>query len=695
MNTPWSLAWNHSGRQNDREGLVMSYWWQDRAWRTIHTNLREIDMADIDAEAYVEQMKSFHVNTVIINTAGIIANYDTKLPYHFKNPYLTGDSLQKVVELCRKAGMRIISRVDFSKVRTPVYENHPEWAFVNTKGEIIDYHGNIHVCFNSDYQQKYALEIMREVMDVINPDGFFLNMGEYAVGYDYTRGWQGICQCDNCRRRFYDMFHEKLPTVEDYDDPVYQDYRVFQKRTVDEYYNNIKSMIARVRPDVLFYHMLNTDMLRVEIGTSIRDKDHNYLYSGSERLKVEKGSYPHKVCGEVSVDAIDMIYRYTSVSPHQLELRMAQSLANGAFVDFYLNGRLDNHPNRSGFEPLKRMYAYHEAHEEDYYARSSVVKMALVKPKVNSFEKSQVNMHEYFGWYNLLTQEHYLFDCIEADALANAMYDKYRTIILPDIHDMSDEDTERLDRFVRDGGMVIATGQTAHYNERHERRIRVGLDSLGIKQVGLASGGILSAYFKLEDKTDYPRFADTDYVYLRDLYCYAEYEETAKKHLKLIPPHRHAPPEQAYPTSITEFPAFTVNTYGSGTGVYIPWRPGNEYYEFGFNNIGDFLADILKNVLSQESVEGNLPPTVEIAHTEREATGIQYVHLVNDSGYFCGSFFEPHKMYDLYADIPWNKKTPERVYSMVREQDVRFEMRGDRLRLYVDELGMFEGLKIT
>ena len=140
----------------------MSKWWNDYDWRFIQTNLREIDMKDINAKRYVADLKSFNATVTMINTSGIIASYETKLPYHYQSPFLTGDSLQEIITECHNEGIKVMARTDFSKVRRPIYEAHPDWAFVDVNGNIVDYQGDIHVCINSDYQQKYALEIIRE-----------------------------------------------------------------------------------------------------------------------------------------------------------------------------------------------------------------------------------------------------------------------------------------------------------------------------------------------------------------------------------------------------------------------------------------------------------------------------------------------------------------------------------------------------
>jgi hypothetical protein len=669
---------------------VENYWWKDRAWRIVQTNMREIDMADMNAERYVAELEEFNANTVIINTGGIVASYDTKFPFHFKNPYLTGDSLEKVITALKKADIRVISRVDFSKVRKPVYENHPEWAYVSPKGNIIDYHGNIHMCFNGKYQQKHAIEIMREIIEKLDPDGIFMNMGGYAAAYDYTNGYQGICQCDNCRRRFYDMFGENLPVVEDPFDPVYKKYAIFQKKTEDEYFANIKAMITETKPDLLFFH---TDMLRHEAGTFLNNPKQNYLYKASELLKLEKYSSPDTVASTTSVDFIDMLYRFQAVSPHHQELRIAQTLANGGFADFYQVGRLDNHPDKSGYESLKKMFKYHKEHEEDYHSTLSVAEIALVKPPRSFSSMLKDGVDEYFGWYYLMTQNHFLFDCV--DSLSKVKIEKYKTIILADIPSLDSETTERLDNFVKNGGTIIASGESAQYDGQNNRQRSLGLRCLGVERLGYVGRGITSAYFKLEDKTDFPRFKDTDLIYLRDIYCYADYAGDVQKYMKLIPPHHHSPAEDAYYTSVTNFPAFTVNGFDKGRGVYIPWKPGSEYYTLGFPATGNFMADILENVLGLCTVSGNLPPMVEVSHTRRPDGSADYVHLVNDSGYFCGSYFEPIELRDLSAEIPWSSEVPSFVTSMVTGKEICHEATNGKLKLFFDKLKLFEAVKIV
>ena len=179
----------------------MKEWWTNWPWRLIQTNLREIDMRDIDAERYSQEMKAFKATIAMINTSGIIASYTTKLQHHFQSPYLTGDSLEDIIDACHRENIKVFARTDFSKIRRPIYEAHPEWAYVSPQGKIVDYNGDVHACINGGYQQGYALKIIEETITTLDLDGIFFNMGGYQVK-DYSGNYYGPCQCKSCQRRF-------------------------------------------------------------------------------------------------------------------------------------------------------------------------------------------------------------------------------------------------------------------------------------------------------------------------------------------------------------------------------------------------------------------------------------------------------------------------------------------------------------
>jgi len=671
-----------TARQNENGN-----WWSGKPWRLIQTNLREIDMLDIEAERYVEELQKFKANIVMINTSGIIASYETDLPFHFQSPYLKGDSLQQIIDACHRAGIRVIARTDFSKVRKPIYEAHPEWAYVSPQGQIVDYNGDIHVCVNSEYQQRYALDIMVETVTKLDVDGIFFNMGGYQTR-DYSGNYYGICHCDNCRRKFASMFDAPLPTVEDPQDPLYQKYMLFKKATLREHHEKVYRFLKEVRPDLCIANHLefNDGFIRQESNTAIDRPLPHWQYSASDNTKWAVCSYPGMISSNTTVDFIDFPYRHVAVSPHQQELRLAQNLANGGALDYYLIGRLDNHEDRSGFEKIKRMFHYHEANEKEYTHLESAAQIALLHGRDG-------NVREFRGWFRFLTENHFPFDTLMVESDYHLPWDRYKLIIVPDYQPLSDELAARLDQFAANGGTVVSVSRSGFLDDVYRKRETPALQCLGLQRIKNVRSDMTSTYFKFESKQGFPRFADTDLLYFYGNYVYAEYKDDVQSFMKLIPPHWYGPPERCYYTTVTDHPGYTVHRYGIGQGIYIPWEPGTVFYRQGYPNTTDFIADLLEHTAGVEPIKGNLSPMVEATLFRQTNDQAHLLHLVNGSGHFGVSFFESVVMHNVQVKLPW-PQAPRSVTSLVSGQTCRFDWRDGVLEIQVDKLNLFEAIKI-
>jgi hypothetical protein len=415
-------------------------WWEGRPWRLIQTNLREIDMADIDAERYVASLRSFEATVAMINTSGIIASYPTKLEFHTRSAFLTGDSLASIIDACHASDIRVIARTDFSKVRRALYERHPEWAYVRADGEIMDEWGDVHVCINGDYQHVCAPRIVEETITTLDVDGIYFNMAGYQT-WDYAGTYHGICHCDRCIERFREMFGLELPEREDMDDPVYRRYRVFTERTVREHDERIHGLIRRVRPDLAIDRAFETGrgFVRQESNTSL-GRPLPWVYSASENTRWVVGSFPRMVSSNSSVDFIDYPVRHVSVSADQQRLRLAQALANGGGLDYYVIGRLDDHADRSAFEAVREVFRFHASHEGDYLDLRSCAEIALLTGP-------GANLEEFRGWFRVLVEHHFQFDTVDVSVADEAVLDRYRAIVLPDLQPIGRGIARTIDAF--------------------------------------------------------------------------------------------------------------------------------------------------------------------------------------------------------------------------------------------------------
>jgi hypothetical protein len=661
-------------------------WWQGSSWRLIQTNLREIDMRDIDAARYVESLRWFDATVAMINTSGIIASYPTRLPFHTPSASLTGDSLQTIIDACHRADIRVIARMDFSKVRRALYERHPDWAYVRSDGEIVDEHGDVHVCPSGGYQQECAPRIVEETITTLDVDGVFLNMAGFQTR-DYAGRYHGICHCSSCAEGLGNMFGLGLPDAEDPDDPVYRRFAVFKRRTLRALDERIHETIRRVRPDVAIDRSFEDGrgFVRQESNTALDRRD-DWPYGGSENTKWVASSFPNMVSSNSSVDFIDYPVRHVAVSPHQQQLRLVEGLANGGGLDYYVIGRLDDHADRTGFEAVREIFRYHAQHQDDYAGLRSRADAALVTGTWSDVE-------EFRGWFRVLTEHHVLFDTIVIEAMTNDMLERYRVLVLPDHQAVSDEQAGRIDDFVRRGGVLVATGRTGFRDHEFEPRDRSALECLGIERVRAVRPDMRGSYFEVGERDGFPRLERTDLVFLDGPYVDAEYRADATRVMRLVPPSPFGPPERVSYETVTDDPGLVVSAFGRGRVVYVPWLPGILVHRHGHPNTVWFAADVLENDAGLESLGGNLPPMVEATLMDRRDGSSSLLHLINHSGRAGNRYVAPIAIRDLEVVVSIGPE-PAAVTGLVGRRSYEWSASDGRLSIRVPELGLFEALRI-
>ncbi len=662
-------------------------WWEDWPWRLIQTNLRETDMRDIDADRYVEELRRFDATVAMINTSGIIASYPTTLPFHTQSAYLQGDDLMTIIEACHAAGIKVIARTDFSKVRRPLHELHPEWAFRRADGAIVDEAGDVPVCVTSAYQQECAPRIVEETITVLDVDGIYFNMAGFQT-YDYRGTDHGLCHCAGCGAGFRDMFALELPSARDIEDPTYRRYLSFQARTLRRSKERMDALIRRLRPD-LAIDQPSDDLggfVRQESNTALDRSPSEWDYRASANTKGVVSSLPRTVSSNASVDFVDYPVRHVAVSPERQELRLLRSLANGGGLDYYVIGRLDDHADRSAFAAVRRVFAYHAAHEDDYRdLRPCATTALLTGPHGNG--------EEFRGWFRVLVEHHFPFDTLLLDAVREPVLARFRAVVLPGHEPISDETAAQLDRFVARGGVLIASGQAASRAEDLEPRSVPALASLGIERIGAIHDSVRGAYLSVDDRVQFARLHDTDLVFVDGPYVDAVYRPAAVGRFRLIPPGPFGPPERCDLPAPTDDPGVVVHPFGAGRTVYVPWSCGTLLESHGHANTSSFMADALQGLAGLEPIGGNLSPMVEVTLLEHVDGNHRLLHLVNGSGQLGAGWVEPVTMRDVEVVIPSDGE-PTQVRSLVSGAELAWQLNEGQLTIAVPELQRFEAIRI-
>lgn len=651
--------------------MSLKKWWIDYPWRMVQTNMRQIDWADIDAEQYVRQLKDFDATVVLLNASGIIANYPVDLDYEPVNPCLTGDSIADIIGACHDAGIRVLARTDYSKIREPVYERHPDWAFRTAAGNIVNYHGDVHVCPNGPYQQEYMFRIISDMFARLPFDGIFYNMGGFQTR-DYSYTYHGLCHCENCKRRFRERFGLELPKAEDPEDPVFRAYRVFRDQCVADL---DKRLTAHVRGISEHIAINGHEYQRIESNTEIGRPLPQWQYNASSNTRNSRSLDYDTIPSNTSVDFIGFPYRHVSVSPHLQELRLWQNLANLGAVDYYLIGRLDNHGDKSGYGAVKRVFRFAKEHYGELKGLRNLARV-LVLHKAHWDDDPEAR-----GWVRLLTEIHVPLEEAQLGKLRDpAQLHPFRLVILPNLAVIPDEQAAILDGFVRQGGILLATGETGLYDRQYERRPGIPLASLGVAEFQYHRKDMLSAMFLVDDEpvhpaaggtgrsNRFPHLKDTRYIACGPEFINVRMEEGAESWLPLLPPQPYGPPERCYALNpAVDIPGLTRFPFGKGAGIYIPWKPGTLFYREGYPNTGWFMQDVVERICDLAPVAPGLSPMVEVTLSAR-APDIIVVQLVNTSGHHGNSFYAPLPIHDIHLEIPLDDGAGIRAVRTLRRQ---------------------------
>ena len=607
----------------------MADWWSDYPFRTVQTNFREIDTLDLDEDRFLEDLKRFSCNLVMLNAAGLIASYPTELEDHVQSAYIEHFDLKHLVERCHENGIRVIARTDFSKIPVSVYEKHPDWAYRKPDGEPLIYNGYVQTCMLGGYQGAYMDEIIREMLTKIPFDGIYCNMGT-ATGYivDYSMNRYGPCQCEKCQEEFRKMGGKKVPEALRPGDPDSMLYFRFVQQVSGAQKKRITSMVKEINPEAAY---CSVDYARQEANAEMGRELPHWQYQAASNARAIRGMGLNGT--SCDVDFLGFFNRHVSTDSAHQELRLWQSLSNFAGLDYYVMGRLDNQEDRSAHEAVKKVFAYAAAHEKEVYGLTSAADVLLVR------ESYLIPNPEERGWIRALTEAHILFDETLSGGLARKDLSRYKAVILPEKTRLMPPVQEKLDAYAEAGGTVLVSGAAP------------SLKCLGIigKSVKNAQAMGASLRIRKEDREMFPDMKDRPLIIVGNTYYENEYEENCTRYGEYLKPERFGPPELCYATEEpTEFPAVTKHPYGKGFGVTIPWSPAANYYQNGFENWFLFMKDVLEKICGCVSAGRNVSPMVEVTYGKKE--GLSVVHFVNGSGHFGNSFFAPAVLADQTAD---------------------------------------------
>ena len=362
-------------------------------------------------------------------------------------------------------------------------------------------------------------------------------------------------------------------------------------------------------------------------------------------------------------------------------------------MDYYLIGRLDNHADRSGFNDIKQVFAYHKQNQKiyrDLHADCDTV----ILTEDHWGGQGAGDLSEFFGIYRALTESHQFFDVLFMSRVNAVGLAKYKHIIIPQVEVIDDKAAALIDQAISQGKTLLVSGKSGIKNEHFQPRNENALKCLQfIKQ--LTEKNVRGAYFEINHKEVFAHLNDTDLVAIDGQYLYAEYPVQTRRFMKLLPPQPFGPPERCYPVfPASEYPALVTETYGKGRVVYIPWNPGRLFYRQGYKNTFDFLTDIFEKICCLKPVAGNIPPTMEVTLLVDPSKQFRVLHFINNNGHFGNSFYPPSAVVDINCSLKLACDAVQSVTSLVTHQPIAFSFVDQQLSITINKIACFEALEI-
>ncbi len=626
--------------------------WFDRPMRWAQLTLVEDDPGKYDPRFWLDFFKRTHSDAVCLSAGGCVAYYPTQVPFHHRSAWMKEtDPFGELVAGCRRQGMVILARTDPHATYEDVVLAHPDWIAVDAAGQKRRHWASPEMwvtCGLGPYNFEFMTAIHREIMSLYKVDGIFINRWDGS----------GLCYCDHCQRNFQSSTGLDLPRTNNRQDPARQKYIVWRQERLFELWRLWDAEVRKIHPEARVIPntgggaLSSLDMKAIgeQADTLFADRQARHglalPWSNGKNGKEYRSTMGRKpIVGIFSV-GVEEPYRWKDSVQSEAEIRIwvADGIANGLRPWFTKFSGTIHDPR--WLKVVETIYQWHHRVEKYLRNESPIARVGLVYSQQTAWHYggtqagSKVEDHA-LGFYHALIEARLPFEMVHDHLLDAAHINQFKTLILPNIAALSDEQCEQLRTYVQSGGSLVATHETSLYNEWGVRRPNFGLSDLfGASFKGRVEGPMHNSYWRLETSARtgkrHPILAGLDEApRIINGVWRVEVEPNElipNPALTLIPSYPDLPMEKVYPrVTETHIPGVYLREAGPGRVVYFPWDIDRTYWEVLCLDHGQLLRNAVEWATNEEkpvrvSGPGLLDVTVWM---QKESMTIHLVNLTN------------------------------------------------------------------
>ncbi len=573
--------------------------WYDRPMRWAQLTLVEDDPGQYDPAFWLDYFKRTHSDAACLSAGGCVAYYPTKVPLHYRSQFLgERDCFGELVAGCRKLGMNVIARTDPHAATQEIYEARPDWIAVTADGKPRKHWADPTrwvTCGLGPYNFEFMTEITREIVQMYRVDGIFTNRWDGS----------GMCYCEHCQRNFKKFSGLDLPRTNNPQDEARRQYTVWRQQRLFELWRLWDGEIKKINPNASYIAnagggaLSGLDMKTIgELAPTLfadRQARRGLMppWTNGKNGKEYGATLGKKAIVGIFSVGVEEPYRWKDSVQNAEEIRLwvVDGVAHNLrpwFTKF--NGKVID---KRWLKVVEDLYGWHHRNERYLRNERSLARVAIVYSQQTATfyggEQARAKVEDHaLGFYQALVEARVPFDMAH-DLLLDAEHLRpYRTLILPNIAALSDQQCQQLIAFVEAGGNLIATHETSLYDKWGRRRKDFGLASLfGASFDGRVEGGIRNSYLNVDKDPQTGQFhplvrglEDATRIINGVNWVYVKPHAKAYAPLTLVPSYPDLPMEQVWArVPRTDTPGVFTRQVGRGRVVYFPFDLDRTFWE--------------------------------------------------------------------------------------------------------------------
>lgn len=677
-----------------RRGRI--YWYDQYA-----LNEQEVAFAKYDPDRITEELVATGADIIVVYAANqfSIAYYPSKIwPQH---PNLRGrDYVGDLLSRLRARGKKVVAYINWLESR------HPEWNTIPLGTENDPDHKEMPLvswadptdpdkrvqrvpggrwrlpCINSPRREQVKA-VAREILDRYKPDGFHLDM-YHANG--------ALCVCPYCRPEIERICGTKEIT--------HQVVAAHWREYIDWKCQRSASLIAELTAiahehGVIACHNAATPLHLPSIyGVGEDWMPHLDVYVSEIFSNLYVPSTTVRLQRALGLPSWELL---TSAAPNFAHLSVPAAWWRMSAATCKANGGEVLGPCGVGAYPdtttSKRVLDNVKLGMDAFMQDADLAEGAISTAKIGLvfswatrkyFKDGAMNWSdEIGGWSRLLIEEHLPFDFIVAEKVAPvADLSRYDLIVLPNTANTSEKFCSAIAEYVRNGGRVLAVGETSCFDEKGYKRPDFALKDL----LGVSSKGSFEGDFAIE-RPGGPEPATGIFQQV------ATSAKILARHVAVDPAGSVAGARDPFPIKPTDWPVVVANTYGKGQSIYVAFDVGRMYSMHNVPHIASFMADVIDSILPARQIVVKAPRSIEVTVFRQEARQRTVVHLADltQSPADMSHIAEIVPVHDIEVSLKAPCPNPK---VSCRGSQVSSAVDGDHLRINVSKVDSYAAIVI-